>query len=102
MVEFDYEDKSTYAAVLRGVTSVFIVTSYTVDMLVHGKLFVDACKDAGVKYVVVSSHTASALTFTERNADVAVAPRAVFVHCVCVWCARLHSTWAWTCPPTSR
>ena len=54
MVAFDYEERSTYPPVLRGVSSVFLVTAYTVDMLVHSKLFIDACKAAGVKHVVVS------------------------------------------------
>ena len=52
-VAFDYEDRSTYAAALRGVTSVLLVTTYTVDMLVHSKLFTDAAKAAGVKHMVV-------------------------------------------------
>ena len=47
------------------------LTTYTVDMLVHSKLFIDASKKAGVKHMVVRqqalAHSSIQLTATHRD-----------------------------------
>lgn len=51
-VAFDYDSPSTLRPALRGVDSVFLITSYSVDMLVHSKRLLDAAKAEGVRHVV--------------------------------------------------
>jgi uncharacterized protein YbjT (DUF2867 family) len=53
-VAFDYNDKRTYSPALNGVTTVYLLTTYTVDMLTQSKLFIDAAKRAGVQFMVHS------------------------------------------------
>lgn len=51
-VNFDYDDPKTLQPALEGVDSVFLVTGYTVDMLVHCKRLLDAAKAAKVPHIV--------------------------------------------------
>lgn len=51
-VHLDLDDLSTYESALRGVQRLFMITSYTVDMLSQGKNLTDAAKKVGVEYIV--------------------------------------------------
>lgn len=51
-VAFDFDDPSSIRAAVTGVDSVFLLTGYTVDMLRHCKLTLDAAKEAGVRQIV--------------------------------------------------
>lgn len=51
-VPFDYDRPETLAPALAGVDSVFLITGYTVDMLIHSKRLLDAAKAAGVRHIV--------------------------------------------------
>lgn len=48
----DYDRPETLRPALEGVDSVFLITGYTVDMLVHSKRLLDAAKAEGVRHVV--------------------------------------------------
>jgi uncharacterized protein YbjT (DUF2867 family) len=52
VVLFDYDREETLAPALQGVDSVFMLTGYTVDMLKQSHAFINAAKQAGVKYIV--------------------------------------------------
>jgi uncharacterized protein YbjT (DUF2867 family) len=51
-VTFDYDAPETLRPALEGVDAVFLITGYTVDMLVHSKRLLDAAKAAGVRHIV--------------------------------------------------
>ena len=51
-VHFDLDDPQTFAPALAGVDRLFLLTGYTVDMLVQSKVLVDAAKKAGVGHIV--------------------------------------------------
>lgn len=51
-VPFDFDDPTTLRPALRGVDSVFLLTGYSVDMLVHSKRVLDAAKAEGVRHIV--------------------------------------------------
>lgn len=51
-VSFDYDAPETLLPALEGVDSVFLITGYTVDMLIHSKRLLDAAKAAGVRHIV--------------------------------------------------
>ena len=51
-VAFDYDAPKTLRPALEGVDAVFLITGYTVDMLVHSKRLLDAAKAAGVGHIV--------------------------------------------------
>jgi len=51
-VAFDFDLPDTLRPALRGVNSVFLLTGYSVDMLVHAKRVLDAAREAGVEHVV--------------------------------------------------
>ncbi len=51
-VELDYAAGSGVAAAMAGVDRLFLCTGYTVDMLVHSKVVLDAARAAGVRQVV--------------------------------------------------
>lgn len=51
-VAFDYDSPPTLRPALRGVDSVFLITGYSVDMLVHSKRLLDAAKAEGVRHIV--------------------------------------------------
>lgn len=51
-VTFDYDDPRTLRPALEGIDSLFMVTGYTVDMLVHCKRLLDAAKAANVPHIV--------------------------------------------------
>src|SRR6266481_4712201 len=51
-VLLDLDQPNTFAAALRGVDRVFLLTGYTVAMLVHSKTFVDAATKARVQHIV--------------------------------------------------
>jgi uncharacterized protein YbjT (DUF2867 family) len=53
-ITFDLNDPTTFAQALEGVESVFVLTTYTAEMLFQGKTFVDAAVDANVKHLVHS------------------------------------------------
>jgi NAD(P)H dehydrogenase (quinone) len=52
-VLLDLDQPNTFAAALRGVDRVFLLTGYTVAMLVQSKTFVDAAKKARVQHIGV-------------------------------------------------
>ncbi len=51
-VYLDLDDPRTFAAALKGVERLFLLTGYTVDMLVQSKAIVDAAKKAGIQHIV--------------------------------------------------
>jgi len=53
-VVFDLNDPTSFAEALKGVDRVFLLTTYTAEMLFQGKTFVDAAVDASVKHIVHS------------------------------------------------
>src|SRR6266568_1200142 len=48
----DLDDPRTFAQALKGITGVFLITGYTVDMLVQSKSLIDAAKRSGVNHIV--------------------------------------------------
>src|SRR5712664_4054770 len=48
----DLDDPRTFDEALKNVTSIFLVTGYTVDMLVQSKSLIDAAKRNGVNHIV--------------------------------------------------
>ena len=53
-VVFDLNEPATFSAALDGVDRIFLLTTYTAEMLFQGKTFVDAAVDSGVKHIVHS------------------------------------------------
>lgn len=51
-VHLDYDAPETLRPALVGVDAIFLVTGYTVDMLVHSKRMLDAARAEGVGHVV--------------------------------------------------
>lgn len=51
-VRVDLNDPSTFGLALAGVDRLFLLTGYTVDMLVQSKTLVDAARKAGVRHLV--------------------------------------------------
>lgn len=51
-VFLDLDDPRTFAEALKGVERLFLLTGYTVNMLVQSKAMIDAAKKAGVKHIV--------------------------------------------------
>lgn len=51
-VFLDLDDPRTFAAALRGVERLFLLTGYTVNMLVQSKAIVDEAKKFAVKHIV--------------------------------------------------
>ena len=51
-VFLDLDDPTTFGPALEGVDALFLLTSYSVNMLVQSKAMIDAAKKAGVKHVV--------------------------------------------------
>lgn len=51
-VKFDFDDPATLRPALEGVDSVFLLTGYSVEMIVQAKRLLDAAKAEGVKHVV--------------------------------------------------
>lgn len=51
-VAFDFESPPTLRPALEGVDAVFLLTGYSVDMLVHSKRLLDAAKVEGVRHIV--------------------------------------------------
>jgi NAD(P)H dehydrogenase (quinone) len=51
-VHLDLDDPKTFGMALAGVDRLFLLTGYTVDMLVQSKTLVDAAKKAGVSHIV--------------------------------------------------
>src|ERR1700747_3896248 len=48
----DLDDPRTFDEALKDLTSIFLVTGYTVDMLVQSKSLIDAAKRNGVNHIV--------------------------------------------------
>src|SRR5579864_3994952 len=48
----DLDDPRTFDEALRNVSSIFLITGYTVDMLVQSKTLIDAARRNGVKHIV--------------------------------------------------
>src|SRR6266576_3065377 len=48
----DLDDPRTFDQALKGITGIFLITGYTVDMLVQSKTLIDAAKRNGVKHIV--------------------------------------------------
>lgn len=51
-VALDFAVPGSVNAAMSGIDQLFLCTGYTVDMLVHSKLVLDAARDAGVRQVV--------------------------------------------------
>jgi NAD(P)H dehydrogenase (quinone) len=51
-VHLDLDDPRTFDAALEGVGTLFLLTGYSVAMLVQSKSIVDAAKRAGIKHIV--------------------------------------------------
>lgn len=51
-VYLDLDDPRTFPEALKGVERLFLLTGYTVNMLVQSKAIVDAAQKAGVKHIV--------------------------------------------------
>jgi NAD(P)H dehydrogenase (quinone) len=51
-VYLDLDDPRTFPEALKGVERIFLITGYTVDMVVQSKAIVDAAKKVGVKHIV--------------------------------------------------
>src|SRR2546422_8588013 len=47
----DLDDPRTFDEVLKNITGIFLITGYTVDMLVQSKSLIDAAKRNGVKHI---------------------------------------------------
>src|SRR5438309_11214295 len=48
----DLDDPRTFDEALKNVTGLFLITGYTVDMLVQSKTLIDAAKRNGVNHIV--------------------------------------------------
>src|SRR5438874_13083155 len=48
----DLDDPRTFDEVLKNITGIFLITGYTVDMLVQSKSLIDAARRNGVKHIV--------------------------------------------------
>ena len=48
----DLDDPRTFDEALKNVTGIFLITGYTVDMLVQSKTLIDAAKRNGVNHMV--------------------------------------------------
>jgi NAD(P)H dehydrogenase (quinone) len=48
----DLDDPRTFDEALKNITGIFLITGYTVDMLVQSKSLIDAAKRNGVKHIV--------------------------------------------------
>src|SRR5258708_6195143 len=48
----DLDDPRTFDEALNNVTRIFLITGYTVDMLVQSKSLIDAAKRSGVNHIV--------------------------------------------------
>src|SRR5712672_2335500 len=48
----DLDDPRTFDQALKGITGIFLITGYTVDMLVQSKSLIDAAKRNGVNHIV--------------------------------------------------
>ena len=48
----DLDDPRTFDEALKNVTGLFLITGYTVDMLVQSKTLIDAAKRRGVQHIV--------------------------------------------------
>lgn len=48
----DLDDPRTFNQALKNITSIFLITGYTVDMLVQSKSLIDAAKRNGVNHIV--------------------------------------------------
>jgi NAD(P)H dehydrogenase (quinone) len=51
-VYLDLDDPRSFGSALAGVERLYLLTGYTVDMLVQSKTLVDAARKAGVKHIV--------------------------------------------------
>jgi NAD(P)H dehydrogenase (quinone) len=54
----DLDDPRTFDEALKNVSSVFLITGYTVDMLVQSKTLIDAARRNGVKHIVHLAYSA--------------------------------------------
>src|SRR6059036_2596878 len=48
----DLDDPRTFDEALKDITGIFLITGYTVDMLVQSKSLIDAARRNGVKHIV--------------------------------------------------
>src|ERR1700751_2496986 len=64
----DLDDPRTFDQALKDVTGIFLITGYTVDMLVQSKSLIDAARRNGIKHMVhlgafTTDHDAYATVF---------------------------------------
>jgi NAD(P)H dehydrogenase (quinone) len=63
----DLDDPQTFDQALKDVTGIFLITGYTVDMLVQSKSLIDAARRSGVKHIVhLGAHSRQIVTPTLR------------------------------------
>jgi uncharacterized protein YbjT (DUF2867 family) len=63
-VAFDFDAPETMRPALEGVDTIFLLTGYSVDMLVHSKRLLDAAKAEGVQHIVhLGAHAADDTPF---------------------------------------
>jgi len=48
----DLDDPQTFAEALKGINRLFLLTGYSVSMVVQSKTLIDAAKTAGVEHIV--------------------------------------------------
>ena len=70
----DLDDPRTFDEALENISGIFLITGYTVDMLVQSKSLIDAAKRNGVNHIVhlgafTRDHDASLLSKTAFSAD---------------------------------
>lgn len=51
-LRMDFDEPDTMAPAMQGVDTLFLVTGYSVGMLLHSKLVLDAARKAGIQHVV--------------------------------------------------
>jgi NAD(P)H dehydrogenase (quinone) len=51
-VHLDFDDPASVVAAMQGIDRLFLLTGYSIDMLVQSKIALDAAKRAGVSHVV--------------------------------------------------
>ena len=60
----DLDDSRTFDEALKNITGLFLITGYTVDMLVQSKTLIDAARRNGVKHIVHLAYSAESMTHT--------------------------------------
>src|SRR6201987_2585290 len=86
----DLDDPRTFDEALKDVTGIFLITGYTVDMLVQSKTLIDAARRNGVKHIL---HLGAFTTDREAYATVFAWHQMIEIYIQA-------SGVAWICTPT--